>query len=275
MKSRYLLALAVGLLTTTPAAAQIATTASNDGTALATALQGSGVTFTSATLATNTENGTFTGGLPGVGINSGVVLTTGNLSCVGSQNNLTGCGGGGSSASLELSFVATSSSLFFNYVFASEEYNEYVGSAYNDSFSLILDGANYSAVNLAQVPNNGGEVSINNVNSGINANYFRNNSGTGSLNLPIEFDGLTTLLTASATNLLVGSAYTLTFNISDVGDTSLDSAVFIQGGSIGVVTPPTAEAAVPEPESWAMMILGLGIVGGTMRRRRSPALAMA
>jgi hypothetical protein len=28
-------------------------------------------------------------------------------------------------------------------------------------------------------------------------------------------------------------------------------------------------AAVPEPTTWAMLILGMGIVGGTMRRRRS------
>jgi PEP-CTERM motif len=33
----------------------------------------------------------------------------------------------------------------------------------------------------------------------------------------------------------------------------------------------TALAAVPEPTTWAMLILGMGIVGGTMRRRRSQA----
>lgn len=35
----------------------------------------------------------------------------------------------------------------------------------------------------------------------------------------------------------------------------------------------TIESAVPEPATWAMMVLGFGIVGATMRRR-SPALRM-
>ena len=33
--------------------------------------------------------------------------------------------------------------------------------------------------------------------------------------------------------------------------------------------------AVPEPESWAMMIVGFGIIGGTMRRRRSVTVKFA
>ncbi|MBC9031812.1 PEP-CTERM sorting domain-containing protein [Sphingomonas sp. JC676] len=32
---------------------------------------------------------------------------------------------------------------------------------------------------------------------------------------------------------------------------------------------PNAAGAVPEPASWAMMMLGIGAVGGAMRRRRS------
>jgi hypothetical protein len=35
---------------------------------------------------------------------------------------------------------------------------------------------------------------------------------------------------------------------------------------------PNAAGAVPEPASWAMMMLGFGAIGGAMRRRR-PALA--
>lgn len=34
-------------------------------------------------------------------------------------------------------------------------------------------------------------------------------------------------------------------------------------------------AAVPEPATWAMMILGFGVVGGTMRRRSSAKAALA
>lgn len=34
-------------------------------------------------------------------------------------------------------------------------------------------------------------------------------------------------------------------------------------------------AAVPEPATWAMMIIGFGAVGGAMRRRKKPTLALA
>jgi hypothetical protein len=29
--------------------------------------------------------------------------------------------------------------------------------------------------------------------------------------------------------------------------------------------------AVPEPQTWAMMLAGFGVVGATLRRRRKPA----
>lgn len=48
-------------------------------------------------------------------------------------------------------------------------------------------------------------------------------------------------------------------------------AELITEGRIEVVynyTPPPAPVAVPEPASWAMMIAGFGLVGGTMRLRR-------
>jgi hypothetical protein len=195
-------------------------------------------------------------------------------------NDQGSCSGDGQGNTLTFAFTAASTSLFFNYVFASEEYNRYVGSEFNDIFSLTLTGDNYAGgVNLAKLPN-GQDVSINTVNPLSNAGFFRNNNGEDidgvtypSLGLPIQYDGLTSVLTASATNLVVGSLYTLSFSISDVGDSGLDSAVFIQGGSVGVVTPPTS--AVPEPASWAMMIFGFGVVGGAMRRRTAQKLGTA
>lgn len=39
------------------------------------------------------------------------------------------------------------------------------------------------------------------------------------------------------------------------------------GGTLAVTALPSATGAVPEPATWGMMILGLGMVGAAMRRR--------
>jgi hypothetical protein len=59
---------------------------------------------------------------------------------------------------------------------------------------------------------------------------------------------------------LGASSYLLTINGNNSGAGSL-------GGSI------TIRQAVPEPATWAMMLLGFGAVGFAMRRRRAPVLA--
>lgn len=46
------------------------------------------------------------------------------------------------------------------------------------------------------------------------------------------------------------------------------------GQVTSAVGRPITPGAVPEPETWAMMILGMGLVGGAMRRRK-PAIVMA
>lgn len=244
----------------TPAIAADAT-ASTDANALGAALTGPGFNLTSASLGGNAEAGTFTNG-GAFGIANGVVLTTGGVGCVGNSNSTTECTGGPTGAdnsSLLLTFTVDSDSLFFNYVFGSEEYNEYVGSSFNDIFSLILNGPGFSNVNLAVLPG-GGVVSINNVNNSSNSAYYNDNSAGG---LPFQLDGFTDVLTASATGLTAGAEYTLAFKVQDIGDSVLDSAVFIQGGTIGTVNP-----SVPEPSTWAMMLLGFGAIGTALRRRR-------
>ena len=46
------------------------------------------------------------------------------------------------------------------------------------------------------------------------------------------------------------------------------SVPVIIGGSGGSITQPPSTGAVPEPGTWAMMLLGFGFVGGTMRYSR-------
>ena len=53
---------------------------------------------------------------------------------------------------------------------------------------------------------------------------------------------------------------------------NLNTGALTRVGTLDRTLFGIAVAAVPEPASWAMMLVGFGVVGGTMRRRR-PATA--
>jgi len=72
--------------------------------------------------------------------------------------------------------------------------------------------------------------------------------------------------TASSSDFVAGTN-TLQLEITDT-DYSLE------GGRLeGILTIPTA--GIPEPATWAMMLVGFGALGATMRSRRKQALATA
>ncbi len=239
-------------------ASAVVVTSTTDATVLANALLGSGISISNAMLTTAgpTAAATFTNG-GNIGFGAGVLLTTGQASCAVGPNNQGACSGPGTTTTLKFDFTSTTGNVFFNYVFASEEYNEYVGSAYNDLFEMRLNG-----VNIALLPNNGGVVSINNVNNNTNSAFYRDNKPVGGAGIDSQYDGLTTVLNAQATGLI--GLNTFEFLIKDQGDSSLDSGVFIEGGTFSSV--PTD---VPEPGSLAL--LGLGIAGLAAARRKKSA----
>lgn len=137
---------------------------------------------------------------------------------------------------LSFDFVPYAGIVEFRYVFASEEYPEYVGSDFNDVFGFFISGPGIgSNVNIARIPGSNVPVTINNVNAGLNSSYFVNN-GTG-VNAPqnssgfyIQYDGFTTVLTASA-NVICGETYRIVLAIADVGDGIYDSGIFLEANS--------------------------------------------
>ncbi|MFA6127960.1 MAG: choice-of-anchor L domain-containing protein [Bacteroidales bacterium] len=145
-------------------------------------LTSSNVTFTG----TASQIGFFTKGTSSFPINEGIILSTGNIADAEGPNmdfgTTTQHGGAGDAsinsitsgtsadaAVLQFDFVPAGNTIQFNYVFASEEYAEFVAAAYNDAFAFLLsgpgigDGTPSTAVNIALIPSTSTPVSINTV----------------------------------------------------------------------------------------------------------------
>jgi hypothetical protein len=220
---------------------------------LANTLLGAGITASNVVYTgAPGASGTFAGGAASIGFDSGVLLTTGSAAgAIGpndSPNTTTANGLAGDAdltalsgvstndaSVLEFDFTPNADTVYFQYVFASEEYLEYVNSSYNDSFAFFVNGVNYALVD------NGGvlePITINTINPGNNAALYVDNPGT----LNVEYDGLTTVLTFMAP-VNSGVPNHIKLAIADGSDYVLDSGVFLKAGSFST-TPPTGTAKV-------------------------------
>lgn len=212
------------------------------------------VTYTGAPLAIAEFSN---GGTTSLGLQKGIMLCSGQAAlCVG-PNTSSGIGynnnlGGDpqlatlipnytvyDAAVLEFDFTPLSDTIMFRYVFGSDEYPEYVNSNYNDVFGFFISGANpaggnYLNLNMAIIPGTANTpVAINNVNNGtsnggpcMNCAYYVSNTG----GLTIEYDGLTTVLTAWRL-VTPCTSYHFKIAIGDAGDHILDSGVFLEENS--------------------------------------------
>ncbi len=145
-------------------------------------------------------------------------------------------------AVLEFDFIPNSPIIFIQYVFGSEEYNEYVNTNFNDTFAFFVNGVNCATVGKAgeKVP-----VTINNINNGnptgdptaTNPELYRDNTND---QFDTALDGLTVKLTCAAV-VNVGEVNTMRLAIADASDHILDSAVFLDGSGLTTVLPTDAD----------------------------------
>lgn len=291
MKVAYFGACLIGSMVLAANAHAVSVTQNSDAASLASTLQGGpGVSVTGSSISGNpAQSGTFSGGLDaGIGIESGVILSSGRvLDAVGPNDSdsttttFVGPGAGpnpgGDAAVLQIDFTTSTGSLYFNYVFASEEFNEFANSQFNDGFLALLNGVTL-ADNIALVPGTSLPVEVNTVNGGdplgtgaSNPNLFHNNDlSDGGPFFDIEYDGFTEVFTAAATGLDVNATHTLSMIIQDIPDTLTDSAVLIQAGSFSgnpIAGTTLSPAVVPLPATLPLLLAALGAFGWASRRR--------
>jgi hypothetical protein len=118
-------------------------------------------------------------------------------------------------------------SMTFSYIFGSEEYNEWVGSAYNDVFGFYINGQN-----VAFAPG-GIAVSINTINLGSNDVLYTNNDFANPQH-STQYDGYVVPLVTQAVQVTAGQTYQIKLAIADAGDHILDSIVYIKTHSLAV-----------------------------------------
>lgn len=220
----------------------------------------SNVSYSGATSAIGTFNATNAS----IGIDEGIIMTTGTIyqgpdgpfgpndvPNSGLDNNSGGYGklselvntNTYNATLLEFDFIPLSDTVRFKYVFASEEYPEFVNQGYNDVFAFFISGPGIQGgtQNMAIIPGTTQPVSIDNVNSNLNSNYFVDN-GNGSQspfnNDPyyVQYDGFTVPLEA-VSKVQCGETYHLRIAIADAGDPIYDSGIFLEKNSLTSVQP--------------------------------------
>jgi gliding motility-associated-like protein len=214
--------------------------------------------------------GSFISNGTNLGLSAGVIIGSGDVDIAAGPNDLGGQTGDTAEifvtdpdldliatnnlqdvAVLEFDFIPIGDTVSFRYVFASEEYNEYVCSNFNDVFGFFISGPGINgpfsnnAENIARIPGTTTAVAINTINLGVPGSsgeaincesidpnwesysiYYNNNTQNF-----IQYDGMTQVLTALSP-VQCGETYHIKLAIADAGDQSFDSGVFLEASSL-------------------------------------------
>lgn len=240
---------------------------------------------------------------------SGVILSSGSVAdAPGPNDNTQSAGGWPGDADLEANTNATNTNnasfiqfdftpltedLSFNFIMASEEYDQNFECTFSDAFAFILtDLATGVSENLAVLPGTTIPIEVTNIRpevpgqcAAVNEEFFDrynflpfNDEDTAATN----FNGQTVSLAATST-VIIGNTYSIKLVVADQGDSAFDIAVFLEAGSFNVGATElgddiliangnavcegstiTLDATDPDAESYTWFFNEVEITGETM-----------
>lgn len=133
----------------------------------------------------------------------------------------------------------------------SQSVNVVAGQTYNLSFDYYVPRNGY---------NNPYDATLGFFINGVQAGSTLTTGSPSGNTPPATWEHFTTSYTAATTG-----SVNLAFQFRGLGSTAADFAI----------DNVSMQAAVPEPATWAMMLLGVGIVGSSLRRRRTTDVSFA
>lgn len=198
---------------------------------------------------------------------------------------------------LEFDFIAYTSALSFNYIFASNEYQYNYPCDYSDGFAFLIKEVGTADVykNLAVIPNTNTPVSSINIRPKIepgtrpggvnypgcpasNEGYF---NGLNTDTSPVNYAGQTIVMTAQ-TGVTAGKKYHVKLVIGDATVRLQNSAIFLEAGSFAskIVLGEDRTIAANNPACFGEKILldsKLTAAGYTFKwyRKNNPAAALS
>ena len=234
---------------------------------VANVLAPEGITVSNVTFSGSaaTQIGYFNGTLSNLGLDSGIVLCSGDVALAAGANtstnssftvpggtsdpdlfNVAGASSINDACYIEFDFVPDYDSVEFKFVFGSEEYPEFLGST-NDVAGIFVSGpgitgpySNNSA-NIAVLPDGITAITTANINNGatntgpcVNCAYYVDNTG----GTTVEYDAFTTVLIAKIM-VTPGQTYHIKIAVGDAVDATMDSGLFFSA-----VTPTVFRGVV-------------------------------